>query len=88
MIKFVSMIEFATFIKNNGIIGVIAIWVFLLNQEVNQLKADLTECNHEKTEIMKPFVRPNTSRNERENNPLMALIQTPLVIKQDEDERS
>lgn len=80
------MIEFANFIKNNGIVGVIAVWVFFLNQDVTKLKAELTECNKEKVEIMKPFVRP-TARNCKENHfPKYAIITQPITLKNVEDE--
>lgn len=80
------MIEFANFIKNNGIVGVIAVWVFFLNQDVTKLKEELTECNKEKVEIMKPFVRP-TARNYKENHlPKFAIITQPITLKNIEDE--
>jgi hypothetical protein len=68
------MIEFANFIKTNGIVGVIAVWVFFLNQDVAKLKAELSECNKEKVEIMKPFVRPKASNHTEQKMPLYAII--------------
>ena len=80
------MIEFVSFIKTNGIVGVVAIWVYFLNQDVSQLKAELVDCNKEKVEIMKPFVRP-TARNYKENHlPLLAIITQPITLKNIEDE--
>ena len=82
------MIEFANFIKTNGIVGVIAVWVFFLNNDVRQLKAELVDCNKEKIEIMKPFVRP-TARHYKQNHlPLLAIITQPITLKNIEDEEN
>lgn len=82
------MIEFVNFIKTNGIVGVIAVWVFFLNNDVRQLKAELVDCNKEKVEIMKPFVRP-TAKNYKENHlPLLAIITQPFSLKNIEDEEN
>jgi hypothetical protein len=80
--------EFVNFIKNNGVIGVIAIWVFFLNQDVNKLKSELSDCNKEKVEIMKPFVRPTAHNYKKDNLPLLAIITQPITIKNIEDEES
>lgn len=82
------MIEFASFIKNNGIIGVIAVWVYFLNQDVVKLKEELADCNKEKTEIMRPFVRPTAKHDEENRLPLFAIITQPITLKNIEDERS
>lgn len=82
--------EFVNFIKNNGVIGVIAVWVYFLNQDVAKLKLELTDCNKEKIEIMKPFVRPtaSTDESEKERPPYHAIMTQPILIKNDEDEKS
>lgn len=78
------MIEFANFIKTNGIVGVIAIWVFLLNQDVSKLKEELVDCNKEKVEIMKPFVRPKASNHTQQRLPILAVLPENIKIKEDE----
>jgi hypothetical protein len=82
------MIEFAQFIKTNGIVGVIAVWVFFLNQDVKTLKAELTDCNKEKVEIMKPFVRPTAKNHTNQKMPLYAIITQPITLKNVEHEES
>lgn len=81
------MIEFAQFIKKNGIVGVIAVWVFLLNQDVSKLKEQLVDCNKEKVEIMKPFVRPTATNHTEQKVPLYAIITQPITLKNIEDEK-
>jgi len=81
------MIEFANFIKTNGIVGVIAVWVFFLNQDVSKLKAELVDCNKEKVEIMKPFVRPTATNHTEQKVPLYAIITQPITLKNIEDEK-
>jgi hypothetical protein len=81
------MIEFAQFIKNNGIVGVIAVWVFFLNQDVSKLKEELSDCNKEKVEIMKPFVQPKATNHTEQNMPLYAIITQPITLKNIEYEK-
>ena len=83
-----TMIEFVNFIKSNGIVGVIAVWVFFLNNDVRQLKAELIDCNKEKVEIMKPFVRPNAKNHTEQKTPLLAIITQPISLKNIEDEEN
>jgi hypothetical protein len=78
------MIEFANFIKTNGIVGVIAVWVFFLNQDVSKLKDELSDCNKEKVEIMKPFVRPKASNHTEKSLPILAILPENIKIKEDE----
>ena len=78
------MIEFANFIKTNGIVGVIAVWVFLLNQDVSKLKEELVDCNKEKVEIMKPFVRPTAKNYTKQSLPILAILPENIKIKEDE----
>jgi hypothetical protein len=81
------MIEFAQFIKTNGVVGVIAVWVFLLNQDVSKLKEELVDCNKEKIEIMKPFVRPTAKNHTEQKMPLYCIITQPITLKNIEDEK-
>jgi hypothetical protein len=81
------MIEFVSFIKGNGLSGLALVLVYFLNQDVQSLKAELTDCNKEKVEIMKPFVRPKASNHTEQKVPLYAIITQPITLKNIEDEK-
>jgi hypothetical protein len=83
------MMEIVSFVKTNGLSGLALVLVYFLNQDVVKLKAELSDCNREKTEIMRPFVRPQANNKEQENKmPLLAIITQPITLKNIEDERS
>jgi hypothetical protein len=81
------MIEFVSFIKGNGLSGLALVLVYFLNQDVQSLKAELTDCNKEKVEIMKPFVRPTATNHTEQKVPLYAIITQPITLKNIEDEK-
>jgi hypothetical protein len=82
------MMEVVNFVKTNGMSGLALVLVYFLNQDVVKLKEELADCNKEKTEIMRPFVRPMARHNEQERFPLFAIITQPITLKNIEDERS
>ena len=78
------MIEFVSFIKGNGLSGLALVLVYFLNQDVQNLKAELTDCNKEKVEIMKPFVRPTATNHNEKSLPILAILPENIKIKEDE----
>lgn len=79
--------EIVKIFKDYGGLGILTVWLLMTSSRVDKLEQDLSNCNDEKVEIMKPFVKPQVSNYEKNRVPLIAILTQPITIKNVEDER-
>jgi len=82
------MIEFVSIFKKHGALGVIAVWLFLTNERVDTLEAQLHDCNEDRIDIVKEYTKPLRSQTTIRKPLFVAVLPEKVKIKNTIYERS